>query len=70
MSIANELSGDIAVAILSERNYTPEKLLDLKETVIQVHYILQELDKRTLKPPFNPHRSRNAGALKDPLLNN
>ena len=68
MSIANELSGDIAVAILSERNCPREKMNDLKETVIKVHYILQELGKGNIKLPFDTHQSRYSGpkrSLKD-----
>ncbi|HZE69673.1 MAG TPA: hypothetical protein VE135_09135 [Pyrinomonadaceae bacterium] len=70
MSIANELSGDIAAAILSAKSCTHEKLIDLKETVIKVHYVLQELDNGNLKAPFKSHRSTDAGALKDPSRNN
>jgi hypothetical protein len=66
MSIANELSGDIAVAILSAKSSTREKLIDLKETVIKVHYILQELDNGNLKARFNSNPSTDAGTLKDP----
>jgi hypothetical protein len=55
----------LPVAILSERNYTREKLNDLKETVIKVHDILQELDKGTVKLLLNPHQSRDTGDVND-----
>ena len=70
MSIANELSGDIAVGILSARNCTHEKLNDLKKTVIKVHYILQELESRTFEARLSPRRSIDARALKDPSRKN
>ena len=44
MSISTELSSDIAVAILLRRISSPEKREALKETVLIVHSVLQELD--------------------------
>ena len=65
MSIANELSSDIAAAILSSEKHTPARLNELKQTDIKVHLILQELDTGNLKAQFNPHQSKDTGALKD-----
>ena len=42
MSIQNELSSDIAVALLTRRNTDPKKLNDLKEMVLRIHLMLQE----------------------------
>ena len=44
MSIGNELSSDIAAALLTAENSTFEELNGLKETVIKVHSVLHELD--------------------------
>jgi hypothetical protein len=44
MSISTELSSDIAVAILLRRISSPEKREALKEIVLMVHSVLQELD--------------------------
>ena len=47
MSIAHDLSSEIATAVLSTSQRNPEKLNDLKETVMKVHCILEELDNET-----------------------
>jgi hypothetical protein len=45
MSIQNELSSDIAVALLTGKGRDPQKLDDLKQVVLKVHSILQEASK-------------------------
>jgi len=45
MSIQNELSSDIAVALLARGNTDPKKLNDIKETVLRIHSILQSTTK-------------------------
>ena len=65
MSIANELSGDIAVANLAAKSYAPEKLNDLKQIILKVHSILQDFDSRNVKALFNPSRSLDTWALRD-----
>jgi hypothetical protein len=45
MSIQNELSSDIAVALLTGKDRDPQKLDDLKKVVLKVHSILQEASK-------------------------
>lgn len=57
MSIAHDLSSDIAAAVLSRGKRNPEKLNDLKETVIRVHSVLEELDHET-RPLFDSRKSR------------
>ena len=42
MSVAHELSSEIAAAILARKEETP-KLKELKEVVLQVHSVLQKL---------------------------
>lgn len=46
MALANELSGDIATAILTVRELSPQQLDELKEIVLQVHLILQEMAEK------------------------
>jgi hypothetical protein len=45
MSIQNELSSDIAVALLTGKDRDPQRLNDLKQVVLKVHSILQEASK-------------------------
>ena len=45
MSIQNELSSDIAVALLTGKDRDPQKLDDLKKVVLKVHSILQEASR-------------------------
>jgi hypothetical protein len=42
MSIQNELSTDIAVALLTRKESNPDELRDLKEVVLRIHAALQE----------------------------
>jgi len=44
MSIQNELSSDIAVALLTDKNKGPEELNQLKELVFRIHELLQDSD--------------------------
>ena len=43
MSIQHELSSDIAVALLTGEKREPEELNALKEVVLRIHAVLQEL---------------------------
>jgi len=43
VGIAHELSSDIAVAILTAKKRQSMDLKDLKKTVLEVHFMLQEL---------------------------
>ena len=45
MSIQNELSSEIATALLAEGDRDPERLNNLKELVLKVHSILQEANR-------------------------
>ncbi|MGH9882674.1 MAG: hypothetical protein ACRD6N_14655 [Pyrinomonadaceae bacterium] len=58
MAIANELSGDIAAAILATKKRTPGELSSLKETVLKVHSILQQMADETrrhdMRDPVSP----------------
>ena len=55
MAISNELSSEIATAILTAKAESPAQLKELKELVLKIHATLQEMDKgripsRRLKP--------------------
>ena len=59
MSIQNELSSDIAVALLARGGKDPEQLKEMKDLIFRIHATLQEkvVDaERTLR------RARAAGA--------
>ncbi len=43
MGISNELSSEIATAILSSNRKSPRELSDLKEIVLSVHSTLQKM---------------------------
>ena len=47
MAISNELSSEIAAAMLAE-NKSPEELKELSEIVLQVHKTLQNMSERNL----------------------
>jgi len=46
MTVANELSGDIASAILAANERSPRPLNELKEIVLKVHTTLQEMAEK------------------------
>jgi len=47
MAISNELSSDIAVALIAAKAQQPDQLNDLKEILIEVHSTLQELTEQS-----------------------
>ncbi len=55
MSISNELSSEIATAILTATNKYQVELNDLKEIVVQVHSTLQQM---TAEANAARHQSR------------
>ena len=64
MAISNELSGDIATAILGTKPTPGRDIADLKETVLKVHSILQELSELDRKKSYSEAvvKSSEAGA--------
>ena len=46
MAISNELSSDVAVAILAKEK-TPQELKKLKDIILEVHSALQEMSEET-----------------------
>ena len=62
MSISNELSTEVAAAILTIRTNSAEKLDDLKKTVLLVHSILQKLERTQANGPTDRSSSLHARA--------
>jgi len=46
MAISNELSSDVAVALLA-KDKSPQELKQLKDIILQVHSALQEMSAET-----------------------
>ena len=62
MAISNELSSDVAVALLAQ-NKSAQELEQLKDIILQVHSALQEMSEETRsdrlkkRPPKSPSES-------------
>ena len=52
MAISNELSSEIAAAILAEKK-NPQDLKQLKDTILRVHSALQQMSRETRDRRFN-----------------
>ena len=59
MAISNELSSEIAAAILAEKK-TPQELNQLKDMILRVHTALQEMSEEA-RTQRSKTRSRSAG---------
>ena len=44
MALSNELSSEIAAALLSNTSKSPRELKDLQEVVFRIHSVLRQLD--------------------------
>jgi predicted transcriptional regulator len=63
MAISNELSSDVAVAILAQ-NKTPQELRQLRDIILQVHSALQKMSEevrseRLKKMPQKAPKAQN-----------
>jgi hypothetical protein len=47
VSVSNELSSDIATAILAAKNKSADELNNLKEVILEVHSTLQQLEAKS-----------------------
>ncbi len=47
MAISNELTSEIATALLTAKNRSPEELTKLKSILLEVHSVLQEMTDRS-----------------------
>jgi len=63
MAISNELSSDVAVAILEKKS--PEERKQLKDVILQVHSALQKMSEETRADRFNRQLKKKAEALTD-----
>lgn len=55
MSLENELTSDIAVALLTAKDKDPQELNRLKELVLRIHSELRDLPRKTLKRRAHAH---------------
>jgi predicted transcriptional regulator len=62
MTIPNELSSEIAAAILAEKK-TPQELNQLKDVILRVHSALQKMseDARTTRFKIDARSATNTG---------
>jgi len=63
MAISNELSSDVAVALLE--NKSPQERKQLKDIILQVHSALQQMSEETRADRFNRQLKNKAEALTD-----
>ena len=55
MSLENELSSDIAVAILTAKDKDPQELNRLKELVLKIHSELRDIPRKSLDRRAHAH---------------
>lgn len=65
MAISNELSSEIAAAILAEKK-TPQELHQLKDVVLQVHSTLQQLSAEARATRLQERLQRDAASTPAP----
>jgi predicted transcriptional regulator len=64
MAISNELSSEIAAAILADKK-TPQELFELKDVVLRVHSTLQQMSEE-VRATRSENRLRRASATGKP----
>jgi hypothetical protein len=57
MSLENELTSDIAVALLTAKDKDPQELNRLKELVLKIHSELRDIPRKSLKRRAHAHTS-------------
>ena len=65
MAIANELSSEIAVALLSTKKRSTRELNDLKEMVLKIHSTLQKMGDETRRAGGRKSRTVRENAARD-----
>jgi len=65
MAIANELSSEIAVALLSTTKRSPRELNELKEMVLKIHSTLQQMANETRRAGSRKSRTVCENAARD-----
>jgi len=63
MAISNELSSDVAVALLAKKK-SPQELNKLKEIILEVHSALQKMSEETRTFRFRKKSDDGAKATK------
>ena len=63
MAISNELSSEIAAAILAEKK-TPQELGELKDVVLRVHTTLQQMSEEAREIRTQTKLRRNSHSAK------
>ena len=63
MAISNELSSDVAVALLAEKK-SPQELNRLKEIILEVHSALQKMSEETRTFRFRKKTQESTRASK------
>jgi predicted transcriptional regulator len=57
MAISNELSSDVAVAILANKK-SPQELKELKDIILEVHSALQKMSEETRSYHFKKKKAQ------------
>ena len=66
MAISNELSSDVAVALLADKK-SPQELNRLKEIILEVHSALQKMSEETRAYRFRKKTQAGTKATKASL---
>jgi predicted transcriptional regulator len=61
MAISNELSSDVAAAILAKKK-SPQELQQLKDIILEVHTALQKMSEETRDDRLNRTERGSAGS--------
>lgn len=64
MAISNELSSDVAVAILANKK-SPQELNKLKDIILEVHSTLQKMSEETRAYHFKKRPQESTNEAKD-----
>ena len=62
MAISNELSSDVAVALLAKKK-SPQELKKLKDIILEVHSVLQKMSEETRTFRFRKKTQASKGRL-------
>jgi hypothetical protein len=65
MAIANELSSEIAVALLSTKKRSTRELNDLKEMILKIHSTLQQMADEARRAGRHKPRTLRENAARD-----
>ena len=63
MAISNELSSDVAVALLADKK-SPQELNKLKDIILEVHSVLQKMSEETRAYHFRKKTQEGTNASK------